>query len=130
MTTIIVPRPGYLWAVGLTSDNLTYVLEPRWNFSPAFKELPLMSGGKRKFGYASATWVYGFLSDLDRAVFRALCPDPAASAKVYVQTKILEGSNQFKLFYGDMYWPPIEDPQNKTRMDFRLEFKYLTEVTP
>jgi len=116
---------------GITSLDIlpTPVLDPTTDFKPYSKLIDLGSGLKRGAGYATAKWIYGYITEAQRNQLRTFCTGASAEVFIRTRTRDTSGSTLFKTFKAVMTWPEQEDYRNSRRTDFIISFSRLEVQT-
>lgn len=101
--------------------------DPKHSFMGYSATVDLGNGGVRGIGLPVARWIYGYLTQAQRDIFRTFCT--GASATVFIETRTSDSSDAFDQFQGVMIWP--REPEDKDafrRINFVLEFRNLVAV--
>lgn len=115
LSAILTPDPG---------DSF----DPDWSFQDFAASVELNDGTTQGQGFPVAKWRFVHISEINRAVFRALCP--GLSARVYIHTKTNEidmyGVQVFETFSAVMRWTDTdEDKAADQTLGFLLTFTHL-----
>jgi hypothetical protein len=126
--------PVYDFEIGLTEVGMVNLEEldvpvfaPRSTYKQYQVEIDLGDLTVRGFGRPSATWRWGFLTLDQRDQLREFCD--GKSARVYIQTKRRDDTEEYVVFYAVMVWPEEEEVTAGRVLDFELRFRDLVEVT-
>jgi len=114
-------------------EDLTVpVFSPKGTFVPFSQYLTLGNGLVRGLGWATARWLWGFLSNTQRDQLRLFCDDgsgnPLASNSVYIRTRNNEQTDAFAYYKANMVWPQEEEKQAAKRLTFAIDFQNLVEI--
>lgn len=86
--------------------------DPDWSFQDFAGSQELNDGTVKGQGFAVAKWRWNHLSNVNRAVFRGLCP--GLSAVVYIETKTNEidpvyDTEEWGIFRAVMRWMDVDE---------------------
>lgn len=84
LSQILTPDPGDIF-------------DPDWSFQDFATSVELNDGTVQGQGYPIAKWRFNHISEINRAVFRALCPGLSATAYIHTPTNEID-------VYGAMVW--------------------------
>ena len=118
----------YDYEIGPDADNTTNLEElspalspPNGTFAKWKEDIEVGSGHTRGAGYATAIWLWGYLTLAQRDALRAFCPD--ASADVCIRTR--DGDDQFDYYTGIIHWPKEEEIFSGMILDLEIRFTHL-----
>ena len=94
---------------------------PRGTFSKWKEDIEIGSGHTRGAGYATATWLWGYLTVAQRDILRTYCDD--ASADVCIKTR--DRDDQYRDYTGIMHWPREEETFSDMVLDIEILFTHL-----
>lgn len=112
---LLTPDPGDVFA-------------PDWSFQDFAAAIELSDGTIQGQGFPVAKWRFNHISEINRAVFRSLCP--GLSANVYIHTKTNEvdiyGVQEWATFSAVMRWTDTdEDKAADQTLGLILTFTHL-----
>jgi len=115
--------------VGMVNlEELTVpVFAPRSGYKQYQVEVDLGDLTVRGFGRPSATWRWGFLTLAQRDQLREFCA--GKSARVYIQTKKRDDTQEYAVFYAVMVWPEEEEVTAGRVLDIEIRLRDMVEVT-
>ena len=118
----------YNYEIGLDWDNMTNLEAlspplpaPRGTFAKWKEGIEVGSGHTRGAGYATATWLWGYLTLAQRDALRTYCAN--ASAEICMRTR--DAHDQFNEYTGIMHWPQEEEIFNRLVLDLEIQFTHL-----
>lgn len=121
------------FGLGLTAGaisslyNLGVGAPTRTIFQPYSAQITLGDGTVRGVGFPKATWYFNALSLAQRDILRTFCS--GASAEIYVETKTVDSSDTYDIYYAVMQWPLIEERGLAgIRRDLTIEFTRMVAV--
>lgn len=120
----------YNYEIGPDPDNTTNLEElspalfaPNGVFTKWKEDIEIGSGHTRGAGYATATWLWGYMTLAQRDALRAFCPN--ASADVCIRTR--DGDDQFDYYTGIIHWPKEEEIFSGMILDLEIRFTHLVK---
>ena len=103
------------------------VFAPRSTYKQYQVQIDLGDLTVRGFGRPSATWRWGFLTLAQRDQLREFCA--GKSARVYIQTKKRDDTQEYAVFCAVMIWPEEEEVTAGRVLDIEVRFRDMLEVT-
>lgn len=130
----------YDYQIGVTSGSMMKLSElvvsgsavpvdyPKSTFTPYSSEQKLVSGLVRGVGYPTATWLWGAITREQRDALRSFCTEK--SARVYVKTKTMDGSDAYHTYHATMVWPTQEEERDtQRRLQLKITFQCMELVS-
>jgi hypothetical protein len=98
---------------------------PHFAYKPYSKLVNLGDGSVRGAGWATAVWHWDVLTETQRDWLRIYIP--YQSAEVWIKTRTMDNTEEYKVFRGIAVWPTQEEEHDAhRRVRFEIKFQRLT----
>lgn len=124
-------NPLYWFSIDQLIGEADIPIQPDASYVPQSEVVKTLGGLTYARGFAVATWHWNGLTNAQRAILRAICPNQ--SAEVYIETSTNEltlcNDIEFVQCSAICHWPPGDEEQqsNKT-LGLDLLFTHLIEI--
>jgi hypothetical protein len=114
---------GAMVNLEISGDSVTWS-PPHWTYHPYSKPTIRGDGTVMGLGWATATWDWGIIGEMQRDWLRVYCP--GMSSRVLIKTQVMDNAEEYRVFHAVMIWPiDAEEHDAHRRPKFTIKFQQL-----